>query len=118
MRRRLFSVPRIPRTIPEDVRRSIQRDLWRSARRSPLFWIIATAEGLFLIAIELPLLWWTPLGTIAHEVLPYFAIVLVLPLALVNANLFFEKDRVAAWLSHGICPECGYDLTGNTSGIC
>jgi rubrerythrin len=33
-------------------------------------------------------------------------------------NKLGEKDRRRVWLAHGLCPECGYSLTGNLSGIC
>lgn len=118
VRRRAFSVQRIPQTVPKDVRRSINRDLWRSVRRSPAFWISTIIEALILGVIELPLLRWTSPGTLAHEIVPFLIVILSIPLISLNSNLLFEKERVSAWLSHGICPACGYNLTGNTSGVC
>ena len=68
--------------------------------------------------MEFVLLRWTKEGTIAHEVLPYLPLIPAFLVSNFTANLFFEKNRVAAWSAHDVCPECGYNLTGNTSGVC
>ncbi len=31
---------------------------------------------------------------------------------------FFRRFRQFRWVNHGRCGNCGYDLTGNTSGVC
>ena len=35
------------------------------------------------------------------------------------SGLWSRKRHWAEWrLVHGLCPACGYDLTGNVSGVC
>jgi len=33
-------------------------------------------------------------------------------------NRINERHRKAVWAANLVCPECGYDLTGNVSGVC
>jgi hypothetical protein len=53
----------------------------------------------------------------AHEVtLPFWALFLLT--ATPTGILLAQAWRTACWLRSGRCIRCGYDLTGNTSGIC
>jgi hypothetical protein len=118
--RRFF--PSVPNGIPLEVRRAIRTQCSRSLRQSSEYWIVYLIMGVSSITL--------PFASIVMVVLHHLrtqpAVFMVtfgsgiLPLAvgLVFLNRANEKCRKPAWLAHNVCPDCGYDLTGNVSGVC
>jgi rubrerythrin len=43
---------------------------------------------------------------------------LIVVVSNVAVNVSSEEARAEIWLAHHVCPDCGYDLTANTSGTC
>ena len=113
----LFGIDQLPKSIPRDVRRSIEREWWRFHCRSPLFWAVLAGQIVVSVPIGLVFLRLTAGRPIA-EIFPFVAILPPFILGNVLLNRLFDKRRSAIWLAHHVCPTCGYNLTANTSGIC
>ena len=52
------------------------------------------------------------------DLAPLAAFVAPVVIALPILNHIGESYRRKVWLAHGICPDCGYNLAGNTVGVC
>lgn len=62
--------------------------------------------------------WGPRFGDNAVTVATLAQMVLMVPLVIVVNNWLYDDLRQSVWLRHGVCPDCAYNLTGNTSGTC
>lgn len=119
MDRNPFLIPRLPADIPPDLRKAIRAREWRMFRRSPAFWFILCGYLLVTLAAEVTALWLTRKLADGVQDLTYIIVLLAtLPIWNLIHNRFFDRARKAIWLEHAVCPECGYNLTENSSGVC
>ena len=123
--------PRISRTDPSMLNGIVGME---DARGWPRLALWCSIEGVRLHSIQTPLassggiaLSRSEPDTAAYRVLPFrpiwrgllidWAAYAILWLVLFT-GLGFSALRRALRLRRGLCPACGYDLTGNTSGVC
>ena len=127
MKRRLFMPYGLPGDIPKDVRTAIQSDIRRQLYPRPCFWIVQVALFLLNVAGGLAFLLETqgfvsnlgqPLGDLIQNVALLGGFVVMFLVWNFIHHRLYDDVRRAAWLAHGVCPDCGYNLTGNTSRIC
>jgi hypothetical protein len=118
--RLLIWPPAVPEgDFPEDVQASIQQRLNHrmllSSRSWLAFVVCLGVIGTWCIAVWLCSAMWLP-GFHDSNLFAWLISIPALPLGLivygVIAKPAFLKYRREVWRSHGLCPECGYDLRG------
>ena len=71
--------------------------------------------GLFVL-IGLPILYL--LSRLFPSVSGFYLLIMVLPIVTVLTTMVMKRCREWRVPRRGCCPKCGYDLTGNVSGVC
>ena len=118
MRRRIFTVAIVPFSVPKDLRRSILREHGRLLRRSPAFWVILALQMLAFSAFLQLVIPRFQMSETSIPIVGLLGAVVFFYVGLIWQNLFCDRYRIATWSAHHLCPDCAYNLTGNTSGLC